>query len=122
MADKGLYEFTAVLDGDRTQAMPQYGQKVEITVRNESASYDIVIPNSAIIKESDTAGYVYVLRVRERTLGTEEYVEKVNVGILDSDDLNTAVDRLDPDDEVVEYSSGALEDGEKARSDPEGRT
>ncbi len=122
LADKGLYEFTAVLDGDRTQAMPQYGQKVEITVRNESASYDIVIPNSAIIKESDTAGYVYVLRVRERALGTEEYVEKVNVGILDSDDLNTAVDRLDPDDEVVEYSSGALEDGEKARSDPEGRT
>ncbi len=122
LADEGLYEFTAVLDGGSTQAMLQYGQKVEITVRNESTSYDIVIPNSAIIKESDTAGYVYVLRVRERALGTEEYVEKVNVGILDSDDLNSAVDRLYPDDEVVEYSSGVLEDGEKVRSDPEGRT
>ena len=113
-----MYEFTAIFDNPGEAKKLQQGQKVQVTVKNESINYDMIIPNSAIIMGSGTQGYVFVLKERQKVLGTENYVEQVTVNVLDSDDLNSAVSyRFSPEDNIVSYSSRVLQNGSKVKSD-----
>lgn len=89
----------------------QEGQQVRIEYTWRSRNYPVVIPNSSVIQ--DGPGHcVYVLKTRSGALGEENYVEKVSVNVLDSDDRNSAVDGALPEkSKVVFLSSKVLENG-----------
>ena len=80
----------------------------------DSPIYHAVIPNSAIVSNSN--GYVtyYVLKEKETTIGTEIYVQLKNGQILEQDDFHTALHSTE-EDPVVNSWSKPLSNGMTVR-------
>lgn len=86
------------------------GQNVTISVGERSASYDSVIPNSAL--RTDTNGtFVLVLTVKHSPLGNRYIATRVDVNVLAQDDTTAAVSGLSMGDYVITTSSKPLEAG-----------
>jgi len=66
------------------------GDSVSFAIGEKNANYDVVVPNSAI--RSDTKGnFVLVITAKNSPLGNRYYASRVDVEVIASDDLNTAV-------------------------------
>ncbi len=68
------------------------GEYVSIKLLKQTKSYDVLVPNEAIIKEGFN-NYVWVVRSKNGTLGMEHYSVKVKVLIADSDFGYTAISK-----------------------------
>ena len=88
-----------------------HGMSTEIEMRYFSDEYRAVLPKSCIQTENDGGTYVFILRERNGTLGTEYYVQKVGVTIEEQDRTNAAV--LQKLDNLVVQSTRPMEDLEK---------
>ena len=91
------------------------GAQLTISIGERSASYDLVIPNSAI--RSDSNGkFVYVIQAKNSALGNRYFARRVNVEVLASDDNNSAVTgNLDYGDYVITTSSAPIKSGDQVR-------
>ncbi len=98
------------LTGDVTS-----GSELTISVGQKSANYDLIIPNSSI--RSDTNGsFVLVVDAKNSPLGNRYITRRVNVEVLASDDLNSAVTGgLNNGDYVVTTSSAPVKAGDQVR-------
>ena len=87
------------------------GEKGEIYLSKKTKPYDTLVPNSAVY--DDTSGsYVFVLESRKGPLGTENYLQKVNVNVEDSDrEMSALTDGVMG--EVVWQSNKPVEDGDR---------
>lgn len=66
------------------------GDMANISVPCSSASYECVVPNSAIMEDSD-GKFVLVVTAKNTPLGNRYYVNRASVTVLASDDMNSAV-------------------------------
>ncbi|TWH57436.1 multidrug efflux pump subunit AcrA (membrane-fusion protein) [Desulfitobacterium sp. LBE] len=87
------------------------GEKGEIYLSKKTKPYDTLVPNSAVY--DDTSGsYVFVLESRKGPLGTENYLQKVNVNVEDRDrEMSALTDGVMG--EVVWQSNKPVEDGDR---------
>lgn len=91
------------------------GMELTVSVGSKSQSYDLIVPNSAI--RSDSNGN-FVLRVEAKNspLGNRYYARRVDVTVLASDDVNSAVSgELSYGDFVVVTSSKPVQAGDMVR-------
>ena len=66
------------------------GSEITLSVGQRSAGYDTIVPNSAI--RSDTNGqFVLIIESRNSPLGNRYIARRVDVEVLASDDVNSAV-------------------------------
>ena len=106
LADKGEYQFTSLVGIENGEQ--KSGLILDVSVTKNSKVYNMIVPNSAIVK-SGGMEYVYVLKNVKGPLGEEEYAERVKVSILDSDAFNSAINAsIEVDTKVVSYSSKPL--------------
>lgn len=91
----------------------QGGENVQLITSKRTRQYPVLVPNSTVYADSD-GYYVYVVRKKDSPLGTESYVQRVNVTVGDSDSSMTAIlDGIGPMDKVVTGSTKPLSDGAK---------
>ena len=93
------------------------GDKVTFSIGEKNASYDLVVPNSAV--RSDTNGnFVLMITAKNSPLGNRYFATRVDVEVIASDDFNTAVKgALSNMDSVITTSSGnaPVKNGEQVR-------
>ncbi|SHK14429.1 efflux RND transporter periplasmic adaptor subunit [Desulforamulus aeronauticus] len=87
------------------------GEKGEIYLSKKTKSYATLVPNSAVY-DDNSGSYVFVLESRKGPLGTENYLQKVEVNVEDSDNVKSALTDMVMG-EVVMQSSKPLEDGNR---------
>lgn len=87
------------------------GEAGELYLKKKIGSYDIIVPRSAIGKDSD-GEYVFVLDEREGPLGKEYSVSRCKVTVGDSDNSYIGIlSGLLGNEKVVVYSNKNLYDG-----------
>ncbi|ACL19715.1 RND family efflux transporter MFP subunit [Desulfitobacterium hafniense DCB-2] len=87
------------------------GEKGEIYLSKKTKPYDTLVPNSAVYDDS-SGSYVFVLESRKGPLGTENYLQKVNVNVEDRDrEMSALTDMVMG--EVVWQSNKPVEDGDR---------
>lgn len=91
------------------------GQTLSFSVGDKNASYDVVLPSSAIHSDAD-GSFVYTVSVKSSPLGNRYTVKKKTVTILASDDVNSAVSGdLSTADFVITTSTVPIEVGDQVR-------
>ena len=86
------------------------GQNVTLSVGEKSASFDAIVPNSAL--RTDTNGtFVLVMLAKSSPLGNRYIASRVDVQVLAQDDTTAAVSGLSAGDYVITTSSKPLEAG-----------
>ncbi len=92
----------------------QPGSNVTLAIGQKSATYEALIPNSAL--RSDTNGnYVLVVVEKSNALSTRYTASRVDVTVLAKDDTQTAVVGLSPGDFVITTSNRPIEAGAQVR-------
>lgn len=106
-----VYNIKAILPKDINLDMEE-GTKLSVLFNYKSeVSYNSVVPTSAILFESDSQGYVYLINERQRVYGKEYFVKKTPVNIQKTLPTNTALTNLPKDAKLVIRSTGELQDG-----------
>ena len=101
---------TFEIEGDVTN-----GQTLSVTVGKRTASYDNIVPSSAI-REDNNGKFVYRIVSKATPLGTRYSVERVDVQVLASDDTQTAVSgAFDGWEYIVTTSSKPIENKQLVR-------
>lgn len=87
------------------------GEYVKILLSKPSINYDVLVPNEAVVTQGYNH-YVWVVRSRQTTLGTEYYTVKTKILIAQKDDSMTAISKgLEYIQPVVTHMSKDLTDG-----------
>ncbi len=92
------------------------GAELTISVGQKSASYDLIVPNSAI--RSDANGqFVLKLESKSSPLGNRYIARRVNVEVLAEDDMNSAVtgDLSSWGEYVITTSNAPIKNGDMVR-------
>lgn len=87
------------------------GEKGEIYLSKKTKPYANLVPNSAVYNDS-SGSYVFVLESKKGPLGTENYLQKVEVNVEDSDHEKSALTDMVMG-EVVMQSNKPVEDGDR---------
>lgn len=66
------------------------GDNVQLTVGGNTKTYDLTVPNSAV-REDNNGNFILIVSSKESPLGNRYIATRVDVQILDSDDLLTAI-------------------------------
>lgn len=66
------------------------GQTLNISVGQKSASYDLIVPNSAI-REDNNGKFILIVQSKDSPLGTRYTASRVDVEVLASDDTQSAI-------------------------------
>ena len=93
------------------------GDSVSFSIGEKNASYDLVVPNSAV--RSDTNGsFVLMITAKNSPLGNRYFATRVDVEVIASDDYNSAVKgALSNMDSIITTSSGnaPVKNGDQVR-------
>lgn len=93
----------------------EVGQSLELSVGQQSASYDTVIPNSAIHEDND-GKFVLIVNAKPSPLGNRYIAQRVKIEVLAQDDINAAVTgELQGGDFIITTSTKPLSDGMQVR-------
>lgn len=90
------------------------GTNLTLSIGQKSASYDTLIPNSAIRTDSN-GSFVLVLVAKSTPLRTRYIATRAEINILAQDDTTAAVSGLTNGDFVITTSSHPLEAGDQVR-------
>lgn len=98
------------LEGDVTS-----GSELTVSVGQKSASYDIIIPNSAIRTDSN-GSFVLAVMAKNSPLGNRYIAKRVAIEVIAADDTNSAVtSELNNGDYVITTSSAPVANGDMVR-------
>lgn len=86
-SEKDMYEFIAEINGDLNV---KAGEKVTVSSIEETKRYNNVIPKSCL-SEDGGLDYIYVVNMENDALGGEETVQKVQVEVVASDNINCSI-------------------------------
>ena len=93
------------------------GKPVDVRLTKESSPYDMVVPTSGLLpheSNNQDMGYLYILETEESLFGTQYVAKKIEVSILDRNNLRAAVSgkNLAPGSEVIaDVGSLPIQDG-----------
>ena len=91
------------------------GQTLSFSIPCSSASYDCVVPTSAIMEDNE-GRFVMVVTAKSTPLGNRYYVNRVGVEVLAADEISSAVSgELRSSDFVVTTSEKPLKNGMQIR-------
>ena len=91
------------------------GTSLTLSVGQKSSDYDLVVPNSAIRKDSN-GSFVLVVTVKSSPLGNRYTATRVDVEVIASDDTSSAVTgALNQNDYVITTSSKPITSGDMVR-------
>ena len=91
------------------------GQSLSFSVGDKNATYDVVVPSSAIHTDAD-GSFVYTVEAKSSPLGNRYTIKKKNVTVLASDELNSAISgEVTTADFVVTTSTVPIEAGSQVR-------
>ncbi|KPU46146.1 multidrug resistance protein MdtA [Oxobacter pfennigii] len=91
----------------------QGGEKGQIYISNKTKQYSALVPNSSVYTDNN-GYYVFVIKKNDGPLGTENYVQRADVTVEDSDSTMSAiVNGIMPMDKIVTDSTKSLSDGDK---------
>ena len=91
------------------------GSELTLSVGSKSQNYDIVVPNSSIRTDAN-GSFVLAIEAKNSPLGNRYYANRVDVTVLASDDMNSAVTGdLGYGDFVVTTSSRPIKSGDMVR-------
>ena len=86
-----------------------------LSIPCSSQNYDCVVPSSAIQSGND-GKFVLVLKSKSTPLGNRYYASRVNVTVLASDDINSAVQgELEASDYVITTAEKPIKAGDQVR-------
>jgi len=92
----------------------QPGLKASVSIRNQSKTFGLQIPKSAL-KQDNNGYYVFAVAEKDGPLGAAYYVSKAYVTIKDENEDTAVVDGLRPDEKIVTESSEPISDGDRVR-------
>lgn len=87
------------------------GEKGEIYLSKKTKPYATLVPNSAVYNDS-SGSYILVLKSRKGPLGPEDYLQKVEVNVQDSDNEKSALTDMVME-EMVMQSNKPVEPGDR---------
>ena len=91
------------------------GQTLNVSVGQQSANYDTIVPNSAV-REDNNGKFILVVETRSSPLGNRYYATRVDVEVLASDDTQSAVrGGLYGSEFVITTSTSPIEAGQLVR-------
>ena len=91
------------------------GAELTISVGQKSQNYESVIPNSAIRSDSN-GSYVLVVEAKNSPLGNRYIAQRVDIEVIASDDVNSAVTGdLSNGDFVITTSNKPVQKGDQVR-------
>lgn len=91
------------------------GTELTVSVGQKSATYDTVIPNTALRADSN-GQYVYVVTSKNSSLGNRYFATRVAVTVLASDDVNSAVTgEINAGDYIITTSASPVANGQQVR-------
>jgi multidrug efflux pump subunit AcrA (membrane-fusion protein) len=91
------------------------GQTLKLSVGSRSASYDVLVPNSAV-REDSNGKFVLIVNSKSSPLGNRYFAKRVDVTALASDDKYTAVSgELFGSEYVITTSTSPIESGTQVR-------
>ena len=68
----------------------QVGQSVSVSIGQRTASYDLVVPNSAV-REDNNGKFILIVEAKNSPLGNRYMATRVDVEVLGADDNKTAI-------------------------------
>lgn len=68
----------------------QAGQSISLSIGQKNANYDLIVPNSAV-REDKNGKFILIVESRNSPLGNRYIATRVDVEVLATDDLNTAI-------------------------------
>ena len=93
----------------------QAGQSISLSVGQRSGNYDMIVPNSAI-REDSNGKFILTVESKNSPLGNRYVATRVDVEVLASDDLNTAINAaLYGYEYVVTTANKPVEAGKQVR-------
>ena len=105
---KKLLEFTV-------EGAVQNGESLSVSVGQRSAEYDHVVPNSAI-REDNKGKFILIIDEKTTPFGNRYKARRVDVEVLASDEINTAVNAdLQGYEYVITTSNQPVEAGDQVR-------
>ena len=90
------------------------GQQVSFQVGDRTASYDCVVPNSAIHKDNE-GDYVLTVESKKSPLGMRYKAKRVDIEVIASDDTKTAISGLLGGEFVITNATKPITDGQMVR-------
>lgn len=91
------------------------GSELTVSVGQKSASYDIIIPNSAIRTDSN-GSFVLAVMAKNSPLGNRYIAKRVAIEVIAADDTNSAItSELNNGDYVITTSSAPIANGDMVR-------
>ena len=90
------------------------GQQVSFSVGDRSASYECVLPNSAVHKDSE-GDFVLTVESKKTPLGVRYKAHRVPIEIVASDDTKSAVSGLLGSEFVITNATSPISDGQSVR-------
>lgn len=90
------------------------GANITLSIGQKSATYDCLVPNSALRNDSN-GDFVLVVQAKSTPLGNRYVATRVPVTILAQDDTKTAVSGLANGDFVITTSTAPIEAGAQVR-------
>ena len=90
------------------------GSNITLSIGQKSATYDCLVPNSALRNDSN-GDFVLVVQAKSTPLGNRYVATRVPVTILAQDDTKTAVSGLANGDFVITTSTAPIEAGTQVR-------
>ncbi|MBQ8926997.1 MAG: biotin/lipoyl-binding protein [Oscillospiraceae bacterium] len=91
------------------------GQMLSLSLSCTSASYDCVVPNSAIMEDRD-GKFVLIIKAKSTPLGNRYFASRVDVKVLASDELSSAVEGdMNASDYVITASEKPINPGDQVR-------
>jgi HlyD family secretion protein len=109
---------TLVLDAapaDIAEAGAQPNQAGDVRYAQQTASYEVTVPNGAI-REDSVGSFVLVAEEKNTPLGKQQVLRRVDVTVTDSDPFRSAVEGpLSQRDKVVTDSDKPVADGDRVR-------
>ncbi len=105
---KKLLEFTV-------EGLVQNGESLSVSIGQRSAEYEHVVPNSAI-REDNKGKFILIIDEKTTPFGNRYKARRVDVEVLASDEINTAVSAdLQGYEYVITTSNQPVEEGDQVR-------
>jgi len=105
---KKLLEFTV-------EGSVANGESLSLSVGERSAEYEHVVPNSAI-REDNNGKFIFIIEEKSTPFGNRYKAKRVDVEVLASDEINTAVSaELQGYEYVITTSNQPVEAGDQVR-------
>lgn len=98
-----------------TDVMP--GDSLTLAVGQRSMNYDFIVPNSAV-REDNNGKFILIVKSKSTPFGNRYVAERVDVEVLASDDMRSAVNGLlEGYEYVITTSTKPIEAGDQVRFD-----